>query len=89
MDELNDALLDRLQSYDRALTASEVGQLLNISKSSVHRLCDRREIPHFKIGHLTRFVPARIAEWLIEKQAVTVFKRTMQREQREARRAGF
>jgi excisionase family DNA binding protein len=86
-DQLTDALLDRLQSYDRALNAAEVAELLNVSKSAVFRLCEQRAIPHFRIGHLVRFVPALIAKWLIEKQGVVTLKKMMKREEREAKRA--
>jgi excisionase family DNA binding protein len=86
-DQLNDGLLARLQSYDRALNAVEVAEILNVGRSTIFRLCDRREIPFFKVGHLTRFYPVRIAEWLIEKQGVVSVLRMLQPEQREARRA--
>jgi len=85
-DHLTDALLDRLQSYDRAISASEVAALLHISRSTVFRLCDAREIPHFKVGHLTRFYPAKLAAWLIEKQAIVDFRKMMKHEDQIARK---
>ena len=84
--ELTDGLLVRLQTYDRALTANEVAELLNVGKSTIHRLCDQRALPHFKVGNLTRFLPSKIAQWLIERQAIVVFKKMLKQEEREARR---
>lgn len=84
--QLNDGLLARLQAYDRMLTAAEVAALLHCGRSTVHRMCEQRAIPFFKVGHLTRFHPARIAQWLIEQQGLVDFRKMMQREQREARR---
>lgn len=85
--QLNDALLARLQSYDRALDAREVAQLLHVRRSTIFRLCEQREIPHFRVGKLVRFYPATLAAWLIEKQAIVDFRKMMQGEDREARRA--
>jgi excisionase family DNA binding protein len=82
---ISDGLLDRLQSYDRALTASEVAELLSTSKSTIHRLCDQREMPHFKLGKLTRFLPSKIAQWIIEKQAIVAFRTGLRNEEREER----
>jgi excisionase family DNA binding protein len=84
--ELTDGLLTRLQTTDHALNASEVAKLLNVGKSTIHRLCDAREIPFFKVGNLTRFVPALIARWLIERQAIVSVKKMLKAEEREARR---
>ena len=85
---MNDRLLARLQAYDHALTASEIAEILNVSKSTIHRLCAERKIPHFRAsGIWFAFIRPDWRNGLLERQAVTVFKRTMKREEREARRA--
>jgi excisionase family DNA binding protein len=67
-DQLNDGLLNRLQSYDRALNAIDLAELLHVSKISVRRMCKANAVPFFKIGKLVRFHPRLIAEWLESKQ---------------------
>ena len=52
---------------DKVLTPPEVSQLLRISYAMLLRLCQRRQIPHFKIGTDYRFNREQIAEWVAER----------------------
>jgi excisionase family DNA binding protein len=81
-----DGLLARLLTYDRALTAPEVAALLCVNKATIYRLCDQREIPHFRLGKLTRFLPSKIAEWLVAKQAIVAVRTMLLNEERADRR---
>ena len=49
------------------LTADDCATLLNCSKSQVHRLVRRGEIPGVKVGRGWVFIEADIVEWLREK----------------------
>ncbi|MGA7379694.1 MAG: helix-turn-helix domain-containing protein [Terriglobales bacterium] len=64
------SLYTRIESFDRALTADDLAEVLSVSRATVHRLCERRVIPHFKIGKLTRFLPSAIVTWMEERQRV-------------------
>jgi excisionase family DNA binding protein len=46
------------------LTIKEVAEILGVTERHVRRLVHERRIPYLKWGHLIRFDPADIAEWL-------------------------
>jgi excisionase family DNA binding protein len=48
------------------LTIGEVALRLNVQVRHVRRLVHERRIPYLKWGHLLRFDPAAIGEWLEE-----------------------
>ena len=51
------------------LTIEEISAHLSIKKSSLYRMVERKEIPHYKIGCLIRFKKSEIDLW-VEKSKV-------------------
>ena len=48
----------------KLLTLKQVADQLNVNERHVRRLVAERRIPYVKWGHLLRFDPDEIAEWL-------------------------
>ena len=46
------------------LDVDELAERLNISVRHVRRLVAERRVPYLKVGHLVRFAPAAVDEWL-------------------------
>jgi len=46
------------------LTLKQVAELLNVNERHVRRLVFERRIPYFKWGHLLRFDPVELEQWL-------------------------
>lgn len=49
---------------DRWMTLKEVAEYLNVSKDSIYRLAQKREIPASKLGNLWRFRKEEIDDWM-------------------------
>lgn len=47
---------------------STIAECLAITKRHVRRLVTQRQMPFHKVGHLVRFDPAEVAEWLDERR---------------------
>jgi excisionase family DNA binding protein len=58
------SLADQIESYPHALKASELAQLLSISRITVFKLAKSGRIPSFRVGTCVRFDPRKVAEWL-------------------------
>lgn len=50
------------------LTIEDVAEHLGVTVRHVRRLVAERRIPFIKWGHLLRFDPSQIAEWLTSRQ---------------------
>jgi excisionase family DNA binding protein len=50
------------------LTIEDVAEHLGVTVRHVRRLVAERRIPFIKWGHLLRFDPSQIAEWLASRQ---------------------
>ena len=48
----------------RLITLKQVAELLNVNERHVRRLVFERRIPFFKWGHLLRFDPVELEQWL-------------------------
>ncbi len=48
----------------RLVTLKQVAELLNVNERHVRRLVFERRIPYFKWGHLLRFDPVELEQWL-------------------------
>lgn len=48
----------------RLLTLKQVAEQLNVNERHVRRLVFERRIPYLKWGHLLRFDPVEVDEWL-------------------------
>jgi excisionase family DNA binding protein len=64
MSDAASSLRDRIEQYGRALTASELAELLAVSRITVFKLAKARRIPSFRIGTCVRFDPRAVAKWL-------------------------
>lgn len=49
---------------DRWMTLKEIAEYLNVSKDSIYRLAQKREIPASKLGNLWRFRKEEIDDWM-------------------------
>jgi len=58
------SLIERLGTFQQAMTTEEVADLLNVSKLTVLRKAKRGTIPAFKVGRIFRFDPRTLANWL-------------------------
>jgi excisionase family DNA binding protein len=58
------SLIDRLSNVQRAMTADELADLLQLSRLTVIRKAKKGTIPSFRIGTCVRFDPRSIALWL-------------------------
>jgi excisionase family DNA binding protein len=55
---------DRAIRRTKLLTLKQVADQLSVNERHVRRLVAERRIPYVKWGHLLRFDPDEIAEWL-------------------------
>lgn len=53
------------------LNVNEIAAYLGVSKFSIYRWIDRREIPFIPMGRMRRFDPAVIDEWM-KKRTVSI-----------------
>ena len=48
----------------RMITLKQVAEMLNVNERHVRRLVFERRIPYFTWGHLLRFDPVEVEQWL-------------------------
>jgi excisionase family DNA binding protein len=58
------SLPQRIEGIKRAITASELAELLAISPITVYKLAKAGRLPSFRVGTAVRFDPRAIAQWL-------------------------
>jgi excisionase family DNA binding protein len=58
------SLADRIERFGRALTATELAQMLTVSRITIFKQAKAGRIPSFRIGTCVRFDPRSVAEWL-------------------------
>ncbi len=61
-------LASRIENLPGALTAAELGALLNLGKTAVYGMAATGRIPSLRIGATVRFDPARVAAWLRQRE---------------------
>lgn len=52
----------------RLLTLAEAATILKISKRTLHRMIQHRQIPAFKVGGQWRMLESRFQEWVEDEQ---------------------
>jgi excisionase family DNA binding protein len=52
----------------RLLTLAEAATILKISKRTLHRMIQHRDIPAFKVGGQWRILESRFHEWVQEEE---------------------
>ena len=55
----------------RLLTLAEAASILKISKRTLHRMIQNRQIPAFKVGGQWRILESRFQEWVQEEENTT------------------
>ena len=55
----------------RLLTLAEAASILKISKRTLHRMIQNRQIPAFKVGGQWRILESRFQEWVQEEENIT------------------
>jgi excisionase family DNA binding protein len=58
------SLPQRIEEIRRAMTATEVAELLAVSPITVYKMAKAGRLPSFRIGTSVRFDPRAVAEWL-------------------------
>ena len=58
------SLVDRLKTFDHAMTPDDLAALLNVSRLTIIRKAKKGIIPSFRVGTCVRFDPRAIAFWL-------------------------
>jgi excisionase family DNA binding protein len=61
------SLASRIKAIHRALTAEELGDMLQVSRLTILRRAKRGSIPSFRVGSCVRFDSAAIAKWLMQQ----------------------
>ena len=62
--------MDQHENNIKLLTLSEVAAILKISKRTLHRMIQHRQIPAFKVGGQWRILESRFQEWMqVEEHA--------------------
>lgn len=56
--------MDQHANNIKLLTLSEVASILKISKRTLHRMIQHRQIPAFKVGGQWRILESRFQEWM-------------------------
>lgn len=74
-------IVTELQSVRGLLSVDEVAELLGMSKFTVYRMAQKRQIPSFIVGGSRRFDPSTLIIWLVKKEPqLAVAARQMQQE---------
>ena len=58
------SLADRIEKFGRALTATELAEMLTVSRITIFKQAKAGRIPSFRIGTCVRFCPRSVALWL-------------------------
>jgi excisionase family DNA binding protein len=61
-------IMKQADSAIRLLTLAEAATILKISKRTLHRMIQHRQIPAFKVGGQWRILESRFQEWVQEEE---------------------
>jgi len=64
-------LMKKPDTSIRLLTLAEAAGILKISKRTLHRMIQNRQIPAFKVGGQWRILESRFQEWVQEEENTT------------------
>ena len=62
--------MKRPDSVIKLLTLAEAASILKISKRTLHRMIQNRQIPAFKVGGQWRILESRFQEWVQEEENI-------------------
>ncbi len=63
--------MKRTDSPIKLLTLAEAAIILKISKRTLHRMIQNRQIPAFKVGGQWRILESRFQEWVQDEENAT------------------
>jgi len=55
-------------STDEILTVPQVANMLHKGSNTIYMLCERRSLPHFRVGQSIRFRRSRLIAWMEEQE---------------------
>jgi excisionase family DNA binding protein len=61
-------IIAKLESIDKMLTVDEVAVLLGLSKFTIYRMAQKRQIPCLMLGGTRKFDPSTLIVWLCKKE---------------------
>ena len=61
-------IIAKLESIDGLLTVDEVAVLLGLSKFTIYRMAQKRQIPCLMLGGTRKFDPSTLIIWLCKKE---------------------
>lgn len=64
-------LMKKTDTSIRLLTLAEAASILKISKRTLHRMIQSRQIPAFKVGGQWRILESRFQEWVQDEENIT------------------
>ena len=59
---------------DQMMTVAELAEFLKVHPSTIYRMSSRKQIPHFRVGGVIRFLRSQVVDWLasdLNKEADT------------------
>lgn len=59
-----ETLADQIASFNGALTARQLSELLSISAITIYKMAKRGTLPSFRVAGCVRFCPRTVARWL-------------------------
>ena len=62
--------IKKTDSTIKLLTLAEAAVILKISKRTLHRMIQNRQIPAFKVGGQWRILESRFQEWVQEEENI-------------------
>jgi excisionase family DNA binding protein len=62
--------IKKTDSTIKLLTLAEAASILKISKRTLHRMIQNRQIPAFKVGGQWRILESRFQEWVQEEENI-------------------
>jgi predicted DNA-binding transcriptional regulator AlpA len=66
----NNNLLPASQELETLLNIHEVMKRLGIqSRQTIYHLMEREGLPHVHVGGKLRFIPTRVRDWVVSKEA--------------------
>jgi excisionase family DNA binding protein len=60
--------MEKNETAIKLLTLAEAANILKISKRTLHRMIQHRQIPAFKVGGQWRILESRFQEWVQEEE---------------------
>jgi excisionase family DNA binding protein len=60
--------MKKAETAIKLLTLAEAADILKISKRTLHRMIQHRQIPAFKVGGQWRILESRFHEWVQEEE---------------------